>query len=158
MVFEPIIYEDERLGTIFLRSDTEALNAELRDIGLLILLVLAVSSLLAYLLSVILQAFVSAPVAQLAQTARVITSQHDYSLRAKNVGRDKVGRLVEAFNQMLEELQREMAARQQAEDTLRQSKEALEETHHRLQEHQTLMLQSEKMASIGQLAAASRTN
>ena len=153
MVFKPIIYEDERLGTIFLRSDTEALNAELRDIGLLILLVLAVSSLLAYLLSVRLQAFVSEPVAQLAHTARVITSQHDYTLRAKSVGRDEVGRLVEAFNQMLEELQREMAERQQAEDALRQSKEALEEAHHRLQEHQTLMLQSEKMASIGQLAA-----
>ena len=109
MVFKPIIYEDERLGTIFLRSDTEALNAELRDIGLLILLVLAVSSLLAYLLSVRLQAFVSEPVAQLAQTARVITSQHDYTLRAKSGGRDEVGRLVEAFNQMLEELQREPA-------------------------------------------------
>lgn len=116
LVFEPITYEGNRLGTIFIRSDTEALNNKLRNGGLLVLLVMLISSLLAYLLSVKLQAFVSDPILQLAQTARVISSQRDYTLRAKSTSRDEVGRLVDAFNQMLEALQHEISERHEAQE------------------------------------------
>ena len=118
LIFHPIVYDEERLGTIFLRSDTEALNTRLRNGGLLALLVMAFSSLLAYALSSKLQALVSEPIAQLAHTARVISNQRDYTLRAKLINQDETGRLVEAFNQMLEELQHEMAQRQQAQERI----------------------------------------
>jgi len=118
LIFQPIAYEEERLGTIFLRSDTEALNTRLRNGGLLALLVMVFSSLLAYALSSKLQALVSEPIAQLAHTARVISSQRDYTLRAKLINQDETGRLVEAFNQMLEDLQHEMAQRQQAQEQI----------------------------------------
>lgn len=118
LIFQPIVYDGERLGTIFLRSDTEALNTRLRNGGLLALLVMVFSSLLAYALSSKLQALVSEPIAQLAHTARVISNQRDYTLRAKLINQDETGRLVEAFNQMLEELQHEMAQRQQAQEQI----------------------------------------
>ena len=108
----------ERLGTIFLLFDTEVLNAELRDIGMMILLVLAVSLLLSYLISAKLQAVVSEPVIHLAQTVRAITNKRDYELRAMPAGRDEIGFLVDAFNRMLDDLQREMTDRLEAETAL----------------------------------------
>ena len=124
-VFAPIHYEGERLGTIFLLSDTEVLNAELRDIGMMILLVLAVSLLLSYLISAKLQAVVSEPVIHLAQTVRAITNKRDYELRAMPAGRDEIGFLVDAFNRMLDDLQREMTDRLAAETALQQNEEKL---------------------------------
>jgi len=48
---------------------------------------------------------------------------------------------------------RDISARKKAEDNLRNSNEKLEAINHRLQDTQNQLLQSEKMASIGQLAA-----
>ena len=55
--------------------------------------------------------------------------------------------------QLLQATVRDITARKKAEDNLRNSNEKLEAINHRLQDTQNMLLQSEKMASIGQLAA-----
>jgi two-component system CheB/CheR fusion protein len=52
-----------------------------------------------------LQKSVSEPILALEQTAKVISEQRDYSVRAEKYGSDEVGALTDAFNQMLAQIQ-----------------------------------------------------
>jgi light-regulated signal transduction histidine kinase (bacteriophytochrome) len=67
---------------------------------------MAVILLITYLLSRVLQRRVSLPILQLAETARAISEQRDYSVRAAKLGDDELGRLTDSFNQMLDEIQK----------------------------------------------------
>jgi len=95
-----------RLGTLYLASDLAAVYDTLRLTAIIGSLVLAVSMLAAYLLSAVLQRAITQPILALAETARAVSLRRDYSVRAPAAGRDEVGVLTGAFNQMLDELQR----------------------------------------------------
>lgn len=102
----PVNLDGKRLGTVQLWSDY---NSEL--FGLLSLYagilpaVLMASLLLAFFLSMRFQQFISEPILKLAGTAQLIAEKNDYSVRAEKVGRDEVGKLTDAFNQMLTQIQ-----------------------------------------------------
>jgi len=74
---------------------------------LLLPLVIVLSSVLAYLLSNILKKSISAPILALAETAKVISGQQDYSVRAVKMGKDELGSLTDAFNQMLGQIEQQ---------------------------------------------------
>ncbi len=73
--------------------------------ALIAALVIAVSILVAYLMSRALQRQISRPILALAATARAISERRDYSVRAASTGGHELGRLTDAFNQMLTEIQ-----------------------------------------------------
>lgn len=99
--YEPVVQADKRLGTLFIKSDMGAIYDRLILYSLIALMVIALSFLLAYLLSRRLQREISTPILQLAETARAVSDRQDYSVRAKKVTEDEIGLLTEAFNQML---------------------------------------------------------
>ncbi|MEO8677987.1 MAG: ATP-binding protein [Vicinamibacterales bacterium] len=96
---------DSGSGAVFIRADLGALSANLRAQGVATASILAGGLLLSFLLSSTLQRIVSRPIAQLAGTAKAITASEDYSLRATRTTRDELGVLVDAFNQMLDQIQ-----------------------------------------------------
>ncbi|HKR05753.1 MAG TPA: ATP-binding protein [Bacteroidia bacterium] len=102
--FNAVMQEDKKLGTLYLKSDMEEMYAQLRHYGLIGLLLIAGSLILAYMLSKILQKSISEPILALEQTARIISEQHDYSVRATAHGKDEVGALTNAFNHMLTQI------------------------------------------------------
>ena len=73
------------------------------------ILAIAVSSLMAYLLSQRLQKTILDPILDLANTAGNISHQHDYTVRAKMFDNDEIGRLTDAFNQMLDQIETQNA-------------------------------------------------
>lgn len=100
--FQPVAEAaNQRLGTLYLDSDLKALYDTLRLSGVIGAVVLAVSLLTAYLLSMALQGMISQPILALAETARSVSERGDYSVRAPEVGRDELGVLTQAFNHML---------------------------------------------------------
>jgi signal transduction histidine kinase len=104
--FEPVAQEgNARLGTLYLRSDLTAVYGTLRVAGAVAVLVMGVSMLVAYLLSTSLQGTITRPILALAETARSVSDRHDYSVRAPSAGRDEVGLLTDAFNQMLSRIE-----------------------------------------------------
>lgn len=100
-VYQPVLVEGKRLGTLFIRSDLEAIYDRFRLYGGIAVLFMLVSFLFAYLLSKLLQKSISTPLLELAQTAHTISQKKDYSVRAIKRSGDEVGVLTDAFNHML---------------------------------------------------------
>jgi signal transduction histidine kinase len=103
--FEPVVQDENSLGWLYLRSDLGTMYERFRLYGIIVALVTTISFVLAYLLSRILQKSISGPVLALAKTAKAISDQKDYSVRAVKVGKDEVGLLTDAFNQMLGQIE-----------------------------------------------------
>ena len=103
--FSPLVQYGKTLGTIYIQSDLSALLDRYRDYALMASGIIVISLLVAYLLSRNLQKEISKPVLALAETARSISRDRDFSLRAQKFGDDDVGLLTDAFNQMLTEIQ-----------------------------------------------------
>ena len=68
---------------------------------------MAVSSLVAFALSSRLQAVISGPILRLAETARAISTSRTYDVRAASGARDELGRLVDDFNLMLDQIEQQ---------------------------------------------------
>lgn len=87
---------------------------------IIILLVIIVSMLLSYFFSTILQKNISDPIITLAGTAKMISNQGDYSVRAVKQGNDELGSLTDAFNQMLTQIQEQNDTMNEFNQTLEQ--------------------------------------
>ena len=105
--FAPVVQVkgSQRLGTLYLKSDMEAMYQRFRLYGGIAILVVAGSSLVAYALSRKLQQQISRPILALAETAQAVSDRRDYSVRAHKHGKDEIGLLTEAFNHMLDQIQ-----------------------------------------------------
>ncbi len=101
IMFQPIMQEGNRLGTIFLRADLDAMYSRINVYGALLLLVGASSFLGALILASTLQRRVSSPILELAKVAQAVSERQDYSVRGTKHGGDEIGKLTDAFNQML---------------------------------------------------------
>jgi signal transduction histidine kinase len=119
-VFRPVVLGGERLGTVFVRSDLGEMYTRLKVQAVTVATVFLVAGLAALLLSSTLQRVISRPILHLAETARAVSERRDYAIRAGKQSEDELGRLVDAFNDMLDQIQ-------QRDTGLRQAKEELEE-------------------------------
>jgi PAS domain S-box-containing protein len=104
-VFEPIMHNNERIGTVYVRVDLRGLHDRIRSYVGIELLVMAVSCIGALAISYKLQKLVSRPILELANTARRISEQKDYTVRGTEFYQDEVGQLIRAFNEMLTQIQ-----------------------------------------------------
>jgi len=103
--FQPVVQDGRRLGTLYLTLDLQksASSWVLFSSGLTVAAI-AVSVILATLISRSLRRQISQPILALTETARAISEKQDFSIRAKKLGTDELGLLTDAFNQMLTEI------------------------------------------------------
>jgi signal transduction histidine kinase/ActR/RegA family two-component response regulator/HAMP domain-containing protein len=104
----------QRLGTLYLKSDLQALHEQLTLYSLIAVALTGVAFLVAYALSRFLQSRISHPILTLADVARQVSERRDYSVRAQKLGEDELGRLTDAFNEMLNRIQEQDTEREQA--------------------------------------------
>jgi signal transduction histidine kinase len=110
-VFRGITFRGEQIGTVFIQSDLHELFARLQKIIGIGLIVLVLSILAALLIAFRLQRSFSRPISGLAEAATRISQEKDYSVRVPPSGsRDELGLLIEAFNEMLSQIQQRDAA------------------------------------------------
>jgi PAS domain S-box-containing protein len=107
---EPVMQLDRRAGTLYIESNLGPVYERLHVYAVIGTLVMSGSLLVAYFLSNSLQKGISQPILQLAETARIISERHDYTVRARKLGEDEVGLLTDAFNHMLGQIQDSEAA------------------------------------------------
>jgi signal transduction histidine kinase/CheY-like chemotaxis protein len=114
-----IIFEGKVLGTVYIRSDLGAMTERMKSYAFIVVALFLASLLVALLISRIFQRRISKPVTDLAETARIVSREKNYSIRAAPTGsQDELSTLVEAFNEMLEQTQKSEGALLSAHDEL----------------------------------------
>ena len=118
-MFQPILQENTRLGTIYLQADLGEMYSRFAVYGFLLLFVGVASSLGAIVLTTTLQQRISVPILELARVAGSVTDRPDYTVRAVKHGNDEIGYLTDAFNRMLMRIGESNAALAAGEERLR---------------------------------------
>jgi signal transduction histidine kinase/ActR/RegA family two-component response regulator len=113
-VVTPVMVDDDRVGTLYIRRDLGDMYARLRIGTGIVLTLLLLATAMAILTGTRMQRSIASPLLRLADTARAISTTRDYSLRATPEANDEIGLVMRAFNEMLdriaEALERERAA------------------------------------------------
>src|SRR5688572_8154107 len=99
-----VVQDGEYLGTIYLRAQYDV-NARVRAYLSVLGAVMVIGLIAALLASSWLQRVVSRPMESMAHVARQIVEQRDYSFRAERITDDEIGVVIDAFNNMLDEVQ-----------------------------------------------------
>lgn len=99
--FKPVMQKDSKIGMLYIRSNMDAMYKQLKRYMVLAIVLFCFSLIVAYLLSRILRKSISQPILELEQTAKAISERGDYSVRALGGGKDELGALTNAFNNML---------------------------------------------------------
>jgi signal transduction histidine kinase len=120
-VVRNIEFQGKYLGSIFIRSDLAQIEGRRIHFIQLLILVMLASIVAALLASALIGRAFTRPVIQLATTARTVSREKNYSLRATPTGdRDEIDTLILAFNEMLSQIQERDAALQSAHNELEQ--------------------------------------
>jgi signal transduction histidine kinase/ActR/RegA family two-component response regulator len=121
----------ELLGVIYLRGRYNIL-ARLEDYLGIFALVTLLSVAVAFFLSRNLRRGISEPLDAMAEIARTVVAERNYSLRATKAADDDIGVVVEAFNSMLDEVEARSRALEQSNRALTEEILARERTQEAL--------------------------
>ena len=108
-VYRRIMDNNEIVGVVYLAEDLEMYKRVASYAAIAAAVTLA-ALVVSTLLSGWLQRAITRPIIHVSELAREVVHKRDYTLRANRTTHDEIGSLVDAFNEMLEEIQRRTAA------------------------------------------------
>jgi PAS domain S-box-containing protein len=136
-LLRPVMQGRELLGTLYLRAEYDRTARVQAYLG--ILTVVLVASLgVAFLLSSWLQRLITGPLDSMASVARNVVERRDYALRAQRTTADEIGIVVDAFNDMLEEVQARTRALEESNAALQEQVAVRKATEQALRESERL--------------------
>jgi PAS domain S-box-containing protein len=116
-VTQRIVKGDDFLGTIYLQAHYDIAGRVYSYISIFAAII-ALSMLVALVLSNMLQRFITDPLESMADVARRVVERREYSFRASKTTDDEIGLVVDAFNGMLDEVQSRARALEKSNATL----------------------------------------
>lgn len=120
-VFQGIVNNGEKIGTLCLRSDMGRLREIMNNMIFSGFAIIFIAAVVAYFVGNLMQRQISGPVLKLKNLTDEVRKTCNYGIRAESEGSDEIAVLSNAFNEMLEQIQ----AR---DNTLYEAKNTLEET------------------------------
>jgi signal transduction histidine kinase len=121
LLAQRVMFRDKSLGVVYISATLNEIGTRARHYLLIAGLILLLCMLAALAISSFSRKLVAKPIASLAETARSISREHDYSVRAEESADSiEMSLLTEAFNEMLQQIQ-------QSETALRKSRDELEQ-------------------------------
>jgi signal transduction histidine kinase/CheY-like chemotaxis protein len=116
-LFQGILLSGDRIGTIYIQDDLSELRQRLTGFVIMLGIVAAGSLLASFLLITRLQRAISGPIKSLAEIARKVSLDKNYSIRALKRSEDEVGQLIGDFNSMLDLIQIRDSILEEAKDS-----------------------------------------
>ena len=114
-----IIFEGKPAGTVYILAELTETTRRARHYLLMAFLILLVCMVAAFLISATARRLIAQPIIALAETARRVSRERDYSVRAgPHPDKDEIAVLIEAFNEMLVQIEQREAALNRARDLL----------------------------------------
>ncbi|MBF0381273.1 MAG: PAS domain-containing protein [Magnetococcales bacterium] len=120
----PITIEETTLGDVFIITDLSSLHVHKTNFLIAAMIIIPLSVIAVFPISLLLQRFISEPVSSLVHTASLVAKDRDYTIRAKKKAPDELGLLADAFNSMLNTI--ESQDRTLREDITRRQKSEVE--------------------------------
>ncbi|HVW22455.1 MAG TPA: ATP-binding protein [Opitutaceae bacterium] len=122
-LFRPVAQRGVRVGTLYIEGNFGGTYRQLLLYALVLVVVVALSGVAAAILGSYFQRRISEPLLDLARTARQVSKDRNYSVRARKVSSDEIGDLTEAFNAMLGQIQAGHAAQREVEKALTKARD-----------------------------------
>ncbi|GAA4230837.1 hypothetical protein GCM10022291_01940 [Postechiella marina] len=145
-VSKPIYYEKKMAGSIYLRVSTKELRVKISDYLVKMTLLLVALLVVNYVLATWLQKYITGPILKLTKATKEISEEGNYNLRVQQQSNDEIGVLVDEYNKMLSQIY-------EREEALKQRTNELTITLADLKQTQQKLVNSEKLAALGQLIA-----
>jgi PAS domain S-box-containing protein len=118
-ILQPVLHKGQLIGTLFIKGNPKSVYQPFSTYALMVIGVAVASGGLAYMLSKFLSRRISQPLERLSEISRAVSTDKNYSLRATKVSADEFGKLTDAFNLMLDEIQVGNAALRSGEERFR---------------------------------------
>jgi signal transduction histidine kinase/CheY-like chemotaxis protein/HAMP domain-containing protein len=106
------------IGSVYIKSDLNEIRDQMERYAAFFIWFILATAGITYFLSKRLQRSISDPIVQLAKTARTVSAEKNYSLRATKQGRAELGELTDNFNEMLGQIQQRDAILHKINDNL----------------------------------------
>ncbi len=146
VVYQPVIYRQQRYGTFYLEVSTDRLRDRARTYRRGLAVVAMGLLALYWMLAMVLQRVLLRPLAELTGVARSLTRTGDYSLRARKRSDDELGILAETLNAMVAEIERRQG---EAREALKARDDFLSVASHELKTPlTTLKLQTQRLEGM----------
>lgn len=167
----PIQHDGSIIGFVYLRASLEPLQQQQRRQLLINIILMLLALGLTLLLAVKLQHYFSRPVLKLQQLIQQVAKDKNYQLRAPNLYLTELNQLSRAFNTLLDRIEQQLQKNEQTELEIKQLNQNLEltiaertqalraanqellDTLATLHQYQQQIVETEKMASLGQMVA-----
>ena len=117
-LIQPVVVSGEVVGNVYLQASRDGLHRKLANYRWIVAAVVLMSLFSAVLFAVLVERRVSGPLLLLAETARRISEEDNYTLRMRGRVGGEIGILFEAFNRMLDQIQHSKVELARANDEL----------------------------------------
>ncbi|BDF95138.1 MULTISPECIES: sensor histidine kinase [Pseudoalteromonas] len=170
-LIKPINYEGNIKGYVYIRGGLERLNAYINKKILIDILLTLFVLVLVYFVAKRIQKRIADPIDQLSTLLQDVSKNHNYDARAKKTNISEINTLSNSLNIMLTRTQNQIERHKNDKQEIKQLNQSLEEkvnqrtialreanqelltTLERMHQYQNQIVESEKMASLGQMVA-----
>ncbi len=138
-VVQPIFDEnntEKKIGTILITTDLLEYKTRANSFIKYMIIIFSLAIVIIFILSFLLQGFISKPILGLSKTMKKVTDTNDLTLRYKYIGDDEIGKLNTTFNKMISQVSKQNVAlklaKEQAEISMKVKEQFLANMSHEI--------------------------